>query len=186
MAMPSVQNSKVFGVDKVENKLLSNGTPLPPIDDSQVLVDAKSVEKCTSVPVKLDNKSVLPPISGEIYSDAQKPETTSASTLHATEPLPPITSDDEVTASSSTDKLIKEDTSPLPPIEVKPDDVNTTELIESIKVEKSPLPPIAEKNEASPGDGIDATSCNVKEIKTPPTGPDNTDVQFSNVYFVLG
>ena len=195
MAMPTAQNSKVFGLD---NKLPSNNTPLPPIGDSQVSMNAESTEKSTSVPVKLDNKSVLPPISCSDTTGDQKPETTSASSLHATEPLPPIANGDKVTKSNSTEqaKLKKEDMSPLPPIEAKEakaSDMNTTESIRA--EEKSPLPPIAEKNETNSGDDADAASSNIKEpieienLETsplPPIGPDNDGVQFGNVYFVLG
>ena len=198
VAMPSAQNSKVFGVDNAENKLPSNTAPLPPITDSQVSVDAEK----SPVSAKLDNKSVLPPISSDTTGD-QKPETTSTSTLHATEPLPSIADNDIVATSNGTEqtKLKKEDTSPLPPIEakeIKTNGVNTTESAESTKEEKSPLPPIVEKNETKTSDDIDAAvpsngiameATEIKKVETsplPPISTDKADVELGNVYFVLG
>ena len=198
MTMPSTQNSKVFGVDDTESKLPSNTAPLPPIADSQVSVDAEPTEKSPSVPTKLDNKSILPPISDEACSDSTGDDNpasaASVSTSHVTEPLPPISSDDKVVVPCSNEQseVKKDDTTPLPPIETKDtNNTSNTEPTESVEEEeKSPLPPIVEETEADDTDAA-ATSnvtevMEIKKAEASPLPPIVTDKKFGDVYFVLG
>ena len=130
--MPQRKQPKAFGVAPAENRVAASTTPLPPIAESQATVEDESVRKSPTVPMTLDNKTVLPPItSGENLGNSnEKVVEIVQSSSSMSEPLPPITGPSEVKDSEATEATtsdavdsgeltMKESITPLPPITPK-------------------------------------------------------------------
>ena len=129
--MPQRRQLKAFGMVPAENKAATSTTPLPPIAESQATVEDETVRKSPTVPMTLDTKTVLPPISsGENLGNSnEKVVEIVKSSSSMSEPLPPITGPSEVKDSEATEATsgaadsggltMKESITPLPPITPK-------------------------------------------------------------------